>query len=161
MTSNAWELMIPKDSSAQSLDEDVRDQGSWWENVSFGDSEILNQNIDTGNTGNVLDTCEIYFRVHISSIHCIFVSFLFNTVDTSIRSYSQSRVSDFDDDAMLPVDNNMRIQMDSFLQSLDKDVRDQGSWLENVTDSEILNQNIDTENSGSALGTCEIDLDKT
>lgn len=55
----------------------------------------------------------------------------------------------------------MRIPMDSSLQSLDEDVQDQGSWLENVRDSEIFNQNIDTGNSGSALGTCVIELDES
>lgn len=56
LTQNDCELRIPKDSSFQSMDEDLRDQNSW-KNVT--DSESLIENLDDTSTESVLDTCDI------------------------------------------------------------------------------------------------------
>lgn len=56
LTQNDCELRIPKDSSFQSMDEDLRDQNSW-KNVTY--SESLIENLDDTSTESVLDTCDI------------------------------------------------------------------------------------------------------
>lgn len=55
MTQNACELRILTDDSLQSLGADLREQSPCWKSVTI--SKTLNQHIDTGNPGSVLDTC--------------------------------------------------------------------------------------------------------
>lgn len=57
LTRNDCELRISKDSSFQSLDEDLRVQNSWWKNAT--NSESLIKNLDEASTDSVLDTCDI------------------------------------------------------------------------------------------------------
>lgn len=57
-------------------------------------------------------------------------------------------------------DSESRISKDSSLQSLDEDLRDQNSWLKNVTNSESLIKNLDAATTESVLDTCDIDLVK-
>lgn len=57
LTQNDCELRILKDSSFQSLDEDLRVQNSWWKNAT--NSESLIKNLDEASTDSVLDTCDI------------------------------------------------------------------------------------------------------
>lgn len=57
LTRNDCELRISKDSSFQSLDEDLRDQNSCWKNDT--NSKSPNKNLDEAGTESVLDTCDI------------------------------------------------------------------------------------------------------
>lgn len=57
LTRNDCELRISKDSSFQSLDEDLRDQDSCWKNDTNSKSPI--KNLDEAGKESVLDTCDI------------------------------------------------------------------------------------------------------
>lgn len=55
-TQNACEWRILRDDSLQGFDADFREQSPWWKYAL--NSMTLNQHIDTGNLGSVLDTCK-------------------------------------------------------------------------------------------------------
>lgn len=55
-TQNACEWRILRDDSLQGFDADFREQSPWWKYAL--NSMTLNQHIDTGNLGSVLNTCK-------------------------------------------------------------------------------------------------------